>query len=189
MSGSTSSTTAAAGDSTTTTTDAQQQQQVEQQTAFEAVTSQEALDRIISQRLAREKSKYADYDDLKAKAKKFDEAEEATKSEIQRERDKREAAEKRAQELEAAQTRRDLAEKVSAEKRVPVQLLMRGGGDTEESMEAYADEILAYRNGGDPKPGVVKKSGTDGDNKDKATSSVAAGRERFEARRNKNKSS
>jgi hypothetical protein len=122
-------------------------------------------------------------------AEELQKLEDAKKSELEKERERADKAERRAQELEAAQTRRDLAEKVSAEKRVPVQLLMRGGGDTEESMEAYADEILAYRNGGDPKPGVVKKSGTDGDNKDKVTSSVAAGRERFEARRNKQKSS
>jgi hypothetical protein len=123
-------------------------------------------------------------------AEKLQKLEDAQKSELQKAQDRAEKAEKRAadaerraQELEGAQTRRDLAEKVGADKRVPVQLLMRGGGDTEESMKAYADEILAYRNG--KAPGVVSKSGTGNDDKTKATSSMAAGRERFEARQKK----
>lgn len=51
---------------------------------FKAPTSQDELDRIIENRLQRERQKYADYDDVKAKAAKFDEAEQANKSELQR---------------------------------------------------------------------------------------------------------
>ena len=40
------------------------------------------MNAIIADRLSREKSKYADYDELKAKALKFNEAEEASKSEL-----------------------------------------------------------------------------------------------------------
>jgi hypothetical protein len=128
-------------------------------------------------------------------AKKLQELEDAQKSELQKANERAEKAEKRAeeaerraQELEGKETRRELAEKVSEAKRVPVHLLMRGGGDTKESMEAYANDILSYRNG--KAPGVVSRSGTDGDDKDKskATSSLAAGRERFEARHNKTNS-
>lgn len=43
--------------------------------------TQEELNRIISDRLTRERSKFADYDDVKAKAQKLDELEEATASE------------------------------------------------------------------------------------------------------------
>jgi hypothetical protein len=46
--------------------------------------SQEDLNRIVEQRLARERGKYADYDDLKAKAAKFDEADAASKTELQK---------------------------------------------------------------------------------------------------------
>lgn len=35
---------------------------------FEAITSQEQLDKVIGERLTRERAKFADYDDLKAKA-------------------------------------------------------------------------------------------------------------------------
>lgn len=51
---------------------------------FTPPATQEDLDRIVGQRLSRERAKYADYDDLKAKAEKFDEAESATKSELQK---------------------------------------------------------------------------------------------------------
>lgn len=51
---------------------------------FKAIGSQEELDRIVGQRLARERTKFADYDELKAKAAKLDEAEAANKSELQK---------------------------------------------------------------------------------------------------------
>lgn len=60
---------------------------------FKAIASQEDLDRIISARLAREHSKFADYDAIKAKAEQFDKAEQASLSEIEKERKAREAAE------------------------------------------------------------------------------------------------
>lgn len=51
---------------------------------FKPIGSQEELDRRVGERLARERAKFADYDDLKAKAEKFDEAEAATKTELQK---------------------------------------------------------------------------------------------------------
>lgn len=47
-------------------------------------SSQEELDRIVGQRLARERAKFGDYDDLKAKAAKYDEADAASKTEQQK---------------------------------------------------------------------------------------------------------
>lgn len=54
---------------------------------FTPITSQDELDRRIGDRLARERSKFADYDDLKAKAEKFDQADAANKSELQKAQD------------------------------------------------------------------------------------------------------
>lgn len=51
---------------------------------FTPPASQEDLDRIVGQRLARERAKFADYDEVKAKAAKLDEAEAASKSELQK---------------------------------------------------------------------------------------------------------
>ena len=51
---------------------------------FEPITSQEDLNRIIGDRVARERAKYADYTDLKAKADKADKVERDSKSEIEK---------------------------------------------------------------------------------------------------------
>lgn len=51
---------------------------------FEAITSQEDLDRRIGERLARERAKFSDYDDLKDKASKFDELQASKKDELQK---------------------------------------------------------------------------------------------------------
>lgn len=54
---------------------------------FVAPTSQDEFDRMVGARLARERAKYADYEDLKAKASKFDEVDAASKSELQKAQD------------------------------------------------------------------------------------------------------
>ena len=46
----------------------------------ERTFTQSELNAIIGDRLAQERKKYADYDELKGKAAKFDEAEEASKT-------------------------------------------------------------------------------------------------------------
>ena len=50
----------------------------------ERTFTQAEMNAIISDRLSRERSKYADYDDLKAKAQQFDAAQEAGKTELQK---------------------------------------------------------------------------------------------------------
>lgn len=71
------------------------------QNQFQAITSQADLDRIIGERVARERGKYADYDDLKAKASEYDKVTEASKTELQKERERAEAAEKKVAKFEA----------------------------------------------------------------------------------------
>lgn len=69
---------------------------------FKAITSQDDLNKVISERVARERAKYADYKDIKAKAAKLDEIETANQTEAEK-------AAKRVAELEAElnTTRRD----------------------------------------------------------------------------------
>ena len=55
--------------------------------------TQAQLDRMVGERVTRERAKYADYEDLKAKAAKLQEFEDAQKSELQRAQDAKEAAE------------------------------------------------------------------------------------------------
>lgn len=47
----------------------------ENKSDFQAITTQEALDKIIESRLVRERAKYPDYDTFKVKAAKLDETE------------------------------------------------------------------------------------------------------------------
>lgn len=52
--------------------------------SFTPPASQEELDRIVSKRLERERSKFSDYEDLKAKATQFDELSEKNKTDLQK---------------------------------------------------------------------------------------------------------
>lgn len=72
------------------------------------------------------------------KARRFDELEEANKSELQKAQDALTAANQRAAEAEAARLRSDIART----KNVPVELLT---ASDETSLEAQADALLAFR--------------------------------------------
>jgi hypothetical protein len=97
--------------------------------------TQAELDRILDERVKRERSKYADYDELKAKAAKFDELEAGNKTEIQKAADRAAAAERERDEAKAASLRLEIA----AEKGVKARYL---SGATREELEASADEYL-----------------------------------------------
>lgn len=62
------------------------------------VLTQADVDRIVQERLTRERQKFADYDDLKSKATKLDELEQANKTELEKLLARAEAAEKQAAE-------------------------------------------------------------------------------------------
>jgi len=103
--------------------------------------TQDEVNAIVGKRLAEEKGKYADYDVLKAKADKYDEAEEAAKSELQKATEKAETYKAQLEELQKRDEVRSIREKVSAETGVPTNLLT---SDTEESCKAQAEAILAF---------------------------------------------
>lgn len=105
---------------------------------FSPITSQEEFDRAVGQRVARERAKYADYADLKAKAAKLDELDQASKSEIQKAIERAEQAER---EL-ASEKAGSLRATVAAEKGVPIALLT---GSTREELEASAAAALDWR--------------------------------------------
>lgn len=106
---------------------------------FEAITSQEDFDKAIQARIARERAKVpTDYEELKAKAAKLTEIEEANKTEAEKAAARADAAEKRAAALEAKATRAEVA----AAKGVPVELL---SGSTQEELEAAADALIKFK--------------------------------------------
>lgn len=134
--------TADAGEGTTTAPNADDKQ-------FDAIDSQEEFDRRIAARIARERAKYADYDNLKTAAEKLAEIEAANQTEAEKAQARLEAAERRAAELESQYLRAEVAN----EKGVPAKLL---AGSTREELEAAADELIAFR--GEQKPPAPKSS-------------------------------
>lgn len=121
----------------------------------ERTFTQAELNAIVSDRLSREREKYSGFEDYKAKAEKFDAAEEAAKSDLQK---AQEQAEKYKAELDAIKRENDVRnarEKVATEKGVPANLLT---GNTEEECAAQADAFLAWR-GEQPKYPAVKDGG------------------------------
>lgn len=78
---------------------------------FTPITSQDDLNKVISDRLARERAKYADYRDLKAKASKLDELEAANKTESEKAAERLSAAEREAAEARADSLRFRIAAK------------------------------------------------------------------------------
>lgn len=103
--------------------------------------TQEELNAIVGKRLAEEKSKFADYEDLKAKASKFDEMEEANKSELQKATERANALETELNGLKKAEEVRLMRENVAKETGIPSNLLT---GTTEEECKAQAEAIKAY---------------------------------------------
>jgi DNA repair exonuclease SbcCD ATPase subunit len=118
---------------------------------FQAITSQEDFDKAIQARIARERAKYADYDDAKAAMSELEKIRESQKTEAQKAQERLEAAEKRAAELELKATRAEIA----ATKGVPASLL---NGSTAEELEAAADALIAFR-GEVPKGPIVPGQG------------------------------
>lgn len=154
--------TANAGEST----DQAQQPTGDQVKEFQAIASQEDLDRIIQERLGRERSKYQDYDKLKAEAEEYRKIQDKDKTEAQREKDRADAAERKALELE----QRVLKADVASEKGVPAALLT---GTTKEELEASADALLAFRGEQDKKKGPSSTSLNRADNNQPVKGSTA----------------
>jgi hypothetical protein len=66
------------------TTDGNEGGQTSTAEKFAPITSQEDLDRLVGDRVKRERSKYADYDDLKVKASQLDQLAEASQTETEK---------------------------------------------------------------------------------------------------------
>lgn len=103
--------------------------------------TQAEVNAIIEGRLVREREKYSDYESLKEKAGKFDEIQEANKTEIQKANEKAEALAKELESLKASNTIKAAREKVAKETEVPAELLT---GNDEETCKAQAEAILKF---------------------------------------------
>lgn len=112
--------------------------------------SQEDVDRIVNDRLARERKKFEGFDDIKAKAEKFD----AVASE-------RDALAEKVNEFEAQAERSKIASEVAKDAGVPAEALR---GSTREELEAHAEVLKA----------LIKPSGPIIPSQEKSPSHVGA---------------
>ena len=107
----------------------------------ERTFSQSELNAIVEDRLKREREKYPDYNELKAKAAKFDKIEEESKTELQKATERAEALQAELDGLKSAEQLRIMREEVATATGVPANLLT---GTTKEDCEAQAKGIMSY---------------------------------------------
>jgi flagellar biosynthesis GTPase FlhF len=155
--------------------------------------SQDELNAILAEDRRKNAQKFADYEELKTKAKKLDQQEQENQTELQKAVARAEKAERTAAEEKANREKSDrlaLAATVAQEKGVPTANI---SGSTREELEQSAEALIAWRgtqSDPDPKPeqrrvgGYNPLSGT-GD-QGPAPRSMLTGRERAEAKHAKN---
>lgn len=120
----------------------------------EKTFTQADVDRIVTKRL----SDFADYDELKAKAEKFDAAEEANKSELEKAIEKANKLQTELDDLHKQNTVRAVRDEVSQTTGVPASLLT---GNTIEECEAQAKAIAEYKEQTSPSVYPSVKDGGD----------------------------
>jgi predicted kinase len=138
--------------------------------------TQDELNRIIADRIARVEGKYKDAPEARKKAAEYDKLVEAQKTELQKIQERAEAAEKRAADLEAAEAKRqadaDAAKQIAdwktkianeaAFEGVPASALR---GSTEEELREHAKELkelIPERKGGAYVPAEGRNAGSGG---------------------------
>ena len=122
----------------------------------EKTFTQAELNAIVASRVNELSTKYENYEELKAKAAKFDEAEEASKSELQKATERANELQGKLDALTKATEERALRDKVSAETGVPASLLR---GSSEADLKEQANAILGFVNANKASYPQVKDGG------------------------------
>lgn len=109
---------------------------------FKPITTQEQFDQAIKGRIERAQAKaaerFADYDELKAKADEYDRAQEASKTELQKAQDKAAKAEAALKAMKDERERAAAVAKAAEENGVDAGLLARMSGDVAENAKFLA---------------------------------------------------
>ena len=103
----------------------------------ERTFTQEEVNRIVSNRVA----KYADYEQLKEKARAFDQAQEDAKSDLQKAQEKAASLQTEIDQLKKRDSVRAMRDEVAKETGIPVSMLTF---DTEDECKKQAQTILDY---------------------------------------------
>lgn len=104
----------------------------------EKTFTQADVDRIVEERLKRERAKFSDYDDLKEKAQRLKEAEDQEKSESEK---LKEQVSQLQQERDQAKTE-SLRSTIASEKGLTAKQARRLTGSSREELESDADDLL-----------------------------------------------
>ena len=107
----------------------------------EKTFTQAEVNKIVEERLLRDRQKFGDYEALKAKAAKFDEMEEAAKSELQKATERASTLQQELESLKKEGELRIMRERIAKESGVPATLLT---SDTEEGCKAQAKELIEF---------------------------------------------
>lgn len=117
--------------------------------------TQDEVNNLIAREKGQIQRKYEGYDELKAKADKFDELEHASKSDLEKVAGERDTLKG---ELEPTRAE-NLRLRVAIDKKLPAELVDRLRGSTKEEIEADADELMKLV---EPANGTARPGGHDG---------------------------
>lgn len=120
---------------------------------FTPITSQEALDKLISARLERERAKFSDYSELKTKAARFDEIEENNKTELEKLQTKLAKAEAKVKDFEHTAQVTTWKAQVAQETGVPAAAL---AGNSLEEIQAHGKTLAELFSPKKEDPGTQK---------------------------------
>ncbi len=114
---------------------------------FTAITTQEELDTIVKARLAREKEKYADYDQLKTRVSDLEKENGALKSAAEASKTSAADYDKQIANLKkqiAGYETASLRTRIALQNGLPIDLADRLVGDNEEAIKADAERLAGF---------------------------------------------
>ncbi len=114
---------------------------------FKAIETQEELDRIIQERLSREKGKFADYDEIKTRNAALETEVDALKSTIEETSNAAKTHEQTIADLNkqiAEKETVNLRTRIALQNGLPIDLADRLIGSDEESIKADAERLAGY---------------------------------------------
>lgn len=120
---------------------------------FKPITTQEEFDVAIKERLAREKSKYSDYDQLKSRVAELEEENVGLKSTIEASNQSKADADKQLEDLQkqiSGYETASLRTRVALQYGLPYDLADRLQGTDEESFKADAERLAGFMKSNQP---------------------------------------
>ena len=121
---------------------------------FTAITTQEELDTIVKARLAREKEKYADYDQLKTRVSDLEKENGVLKSAAEASKNSAADYDKQISDLNkqvASYETASLRTRIALQNGLPIDLADRLQGNDEESLKADAERLASFVKPAEPK--------------------------------------